>query len=62
MLTYMILYWMIEGFIDKLTVVVLDRIVFENTGWYHSTPNEIWISSKDWSGNEICVLLQKFVC
>ena len=33
---------MIEDFSDKFTVVVLDRILFEITGWYGSALNENW--------------------
>lgn len=38
---------MIEDYSDKFTVVVLDRILFEITGWYVSTLNETWSLLED---------------
>ena len=44
-----------EDFCNKFTVVFLDRILFEITGWYDSALNETWSLSEDWSDSNICI-------
>ena len=51
---------MMEDFSYKLTVVILDKLLFEIAGWCESALNETWSLSTDLSDSKICILLPIF--
>ena len=48
---------MVKDFSEKITVVILDKILFEITGWYDSALNDTWSLSKYLSDSDICMSL-----